>query len=305
VQGTVKDAARGSARDAVDEAVAGAAGASVWKSASRVPRARHHRPTALALAALAGVAILTSTGVGCRKDAPSFEDAAPADELYEQGLKALEGREFMSWTLPLVDYQKAIEIFQAIIDNYPYSDYAVLAELRIADAYFDDNRFDEALSYYRDFSDLHPQHPKVPYTILRSAICHYEQITSVNRDQTPSHEALKHLNRLLRSYPYSPEAGEGETIMYELRSRLSKNMIQIGDFYLKRREFQAAAERYREVLNRFPGLGLDAEALFKLGVCYENMRREGEALRLFHVVIENFRDSPAAREAADHIAAAH
>jgi outer membrane protein assembly factor BamD len=202
-----------------------------------------------------------------------------------------------------VNYQKAIDTFQAIIDNYPYSDYAVMAELRIADAYFDDKRYDEALSYYRDFSDLHPQHSKVPYTILRSALCHYEQITTVNRDQSPSHEALTHLDRLLRSYPYSPEAIEGEAIMYKLRSSLSRNMIQIGDFYLKRHEFQAAAERYREVLNHYPGLGLDAEALYKLGVCYENMRREDEALRLFHVVIENFRDSAAAREAANRIAA--
>ena len=59
------------------------------------------------------------------------------------------------------------------------------------------------------------------------------------------------------------------------------------DFYLKRDEFQAAAERYRTVLNVFPGLGLDAEGLYKLGVCYEHMMRRDEARRLFHVVVAN------------------
>jgi outer membrane protein assembly factor BamD len=264
------------------------------------PRSRGNPPAALAV--LIAIVTLAGFGVGCAKKNPSFEDVLPADELYAEGLEILEGRKLF-WFIRLVDHQEAINTFQAIIDNYPYSDYAVKAELRIADAYFEDKHFDEALSYYRDFGDLHPQHPRVPYTILRSALCHYEQITTVNRDQTPSREALQYLTRLLRSYPYSPEAEEGEIIMYELRSRLSKNVMQIGDFYLRRREFQAAAERYREILNHYPGLGLDAEALYKLGVCYENMRREDEALRLFHVVIENFRDTDAARQAASHVAA--
>jgi outer membrane protein assembly factor BamD len=270
------------------------------ESATATPRSRGNRSASLA--ALIAIATLAVFGAGCAKKTPSFEDVPPADELYEEGLKILEGRKLF-WLIPLVDHQEAINTFQAIIDNYPYSEYAVKAELRIADAYFDDKHFDEALSYYRDFGDLHPQHPRVPYTILRSAQCHYEQITTVNRDQTPSREALQYLTRLLRSYPYSPEAEEGEIIMYELRSRLSKNVMQIGDFYMRRREFQAAAERYREILNHYPGLNLDAEALYKLGVCYENMRREDEALRLFHVVIENFRDTDAARQAASHVAA--
>jgi outer membrane protein assembly factor BamD len=278
------------------------AGRATGESATATPRSRDNRPASLA--ALIAIVTLAELGMGCAKKAPSFEDVLPANELYEEGLRILEGRKLL-WLIPLVDHQEAIDTFQAIIDNYPYSDYAVKAELHIADAYFEDDHFDEALSYYRDFGDLHPQHPRVPYAILRSAQCHYEQITSIDRDQTPSREALQHLTRLLRSYPYSPEAEEGEIIMYELRSRLSKNVLQIGDFYLKRREFQAAAERYREILNHYPGLGLDAKALYKLGVCYENMRREDEALRLFHVVIENFRDSEAARQAASHVAAAN
>jgi outer membrane protein assembly factor BamD len=250
---------------------------------------------------LAALGLLVSS---CASDTVSFEDVAPADELYAEGLEILEGWKIL-WVYRVVNYTKAIETFQAIIDNYPYSDYAVKAELQIADAYFDDGRWDEALSYYRDFGDLHPQHERVPYTILRSAKCHYAQIGTINRDQTSAREALHFLTILLRNYPYASETREGEEMMHELRTRLAKNVLETGDFYLTRKEYQSAAERYRSVLNSYPGLGLDAEALFKLGVCYENLKRADEALRLFHVILENFSNTQHAKEARRHIAAAN
>ncbi|MEE2674989.1 MAG: outer membrane protein assembly factor BamD [Myxococcota bacterium] len=249
-------------------------------------------------------ALLALLLTSCASDVPSFEDVAPADELYAEGQEILEGTNIL-WLYRFVNYTSAIETFQAIIDNYPYSEDAVKAELQIADAYFADERWDEALTYYRDFGDLHPQHERVPYTILRSAQCHYEQIGSVSRDQTSAQEAVHFLEILLRSYPYASETAEGERMLQELRTKLAKNVMMTGDFYLGRGEFQAAAERYRNVLNVHPGLGLDAEALFKLGVCYENLKREDEALRLFHVLMENFRDTRHAQAARAHVAASN
>ena len=81
--------------------------------------------------------------------------------------------------------------------------------------------------------------------------------------------------------------------------------MQIGDFYFDRDEFQSAADRYRSVIDRYPGLGQDAEALFKLGVCYRQMKRNDEALRLFHVVVENYRDSPVAERALERLSSAN
>ena len=135
--------------------------------------------------------------VGCAKDKPLFEDVPPADELYAEGIELLKGRKIVYvWTW--VNYDKAIESFQAIIDNYPYSEYAVKAELRIADTYFKDKRYEEALSYYRSFADLHPQNEKVPYTILQAALCYYAQIGSINREQSSTLEAQLMLERLIR-----------------------------------------------------------------------------------------------------------
>lgn len=251
---------------------------------------------ALVLALVVGAA-------GCKKDEPSFEDVPPANELWDEGMRRLEGRNILGYRW--INYGKAIESFQAIVDNYPYSEYEIEAELQIADAYFKDKRYEEALSYYRDFGELHPQNPKVPYTVLRSALCHYEQIESIDRDQTNTKAALTILEDLLRRFPYSPETKEGEVILFELRTRLAENVMKIGDFYLVRDQYQSAASRYRSVLDEYPGLGLDAEALYKLGLCYEHMKLEDEALRLYHVVVENFRNTPLAAKAAERIAYAH
>ena len=89
-----------------------------------------------------------------------------------------------------------------------------------------------------------------------------------------------------------------------LRTRLALNMLHIADFYLERTHWQSAAARYRRVLDEYPGLGLDARALYRLGVCLENMRCEDEALRLYHVVVENYSESAAARRARSRIARA-
>ncbi len=238
--------------------------------------------------------------MACSSPPPAFDDVPPAEELYEEALDILKGQRW--YFFRITDYIRAIEKLQSIIDNYPYSDVAVLAELKIADAYFDDRRYDEALSYYRDFADLHPQHEKVPYTILRSALCRERQMHSTNRDQTATRDALLHLDRLLAKYPHSPEAREGEILWRDLRTHLAKNVTEIAEFYLEREEYESAAERYRSLLNEYPGLGLDAEALYNLGVCYLEMRRTKEAERIFQSIVQNYRDSEYAAAAAERIA---
>lgn len=260
------------------------------------------RPVLVAL--LAGLLCLAmGLASGCASKTATFEDVKPADELYLKGLELLEGRRIL-WLFTLINYDAAIESFQAIIDNYPYSDYEEKAQLKIADAYFDDERYEEALAYYQDFADLHPQHKSVPYTLLRAALCHFNQIESIDRDQSSTNEATAALEKLIRDHPYAPETREGEEMMVNLRTRLALNMLHIADFYLDRTHWQSAAARYRRVLDEYPGLGLDARALYRLGVCLENMRLEDEALRLYHVVVENYSDSSSARHARSRIARA-
>jgi outer membrane protein assembly factor BamD len=250
---------------------------------------------------LALATLLVVLAVGCAKPPPEFEDVAPADELYADGEEILEGSPYLGF-IPYTNYGEAIETFQAIIDNYPYSEYAVLAELAIADAYYQDKKYEEALSYYRDFTELHPQHEEVPFAIYRSALCHERRAHGAIRDQTATRDALGFLDQLLATYPYSEYASDAEVLWRELRGTLADQVKRIGDFYMRRGEWESAAERYRTLLNEYPGLGLDAEALYKLGVSYQEMNRVDEAVSIYQAVVQNYQDSDVASDAADRIA---
>jgi outer membrane protein assembly factor BamD len=238
---------------------------------------------------------------GCARPPPAFEEIPPAEDLYQQGLETLEGRRILG-LYRYVNYGTAIETFQAIIDNYPYSDYAVLAELKIADAYFDDGKYEEALSYYRDFGDLHPRNEKVPYTVFRAALCHKRRVKSPNRDQTATRDALVFLDLLLSKFPHSEYAERAEAMWRDLRMRLALQIRSIGDFYLGRSEYQSAAERYRSLLNEYPGLGLDAETLYKLGVCYQKLNRGDEAALIFQSIVQYYGRSSVAEDAQRQMA---
>ena len=257
------------------------------------------------LRAVLPAVLLIAAACATQPPEPELGELPEADVLYQDGVALLENRKTVLWWFDVTPYQEAIDKFQEVVDNYPYSEYAVQAELKIADSYFEQERWDEALSYYRDFAELHPEHPKVPYTIYRTALCHERKSSSPERDQTATREAIAALDQLMTRYPTSPEAREAETLWRELRTKLAQHVLGIGDFYWKRDEYQSAAGRYRQVLDEYPGLGLDAEALYKLGLCYTHMNRDDEARRIFEVILQNYEDSEVARAAQDQIPAAN
>jgi len=261
--------------------------------------ARLRRPSAFAWAGAFGLGLAL---LAC-ETAPDtdWSSVAPADELYADGLAALKGRSILG-VYRYVDYEKVIETFQALIDNYPYSDQAVDAELQIANAYFESARYEEALTYYRDFAELHPNHPKVPYTIYRSALCHEEQLEDVQRDQRNTRQAIEFLDRLLVAYPNSAYAKEAEALWRRLHVHLAEHVEGIADFYRSREEYEAAAERYRSILNDSPGFGLDARVLFKLAECYQKLRRLDEADRIYRTLVFHYGESPWAFRARQRIA---
>lgn len=249
--------------------------------------------------ALATTALLLAAG--CASDDALFEDVPPADELWDQAQSELEGTSVLG-IYQYVDYDAAIETLQSIVDNYPSSDYAVRAELAIADAYFANEKYEEALSYYRDFSDLHPGHPQVAYTIWRAALCHQRRVLEPGRDQAFTRDALVFLDRLLLQHPRSEHAEEAETMWRELQTQLAESVEGIADFYFDREEYEAASERYRALLNEYPGLGFDARVLFKLGRCYAELRRQDEADRIYRTIVAHYADTEYAIRARSRLA---
>jgi outer membrane protein assembly factor BamD len=233
----------------------------------------------LSLALAAGVAF------GCAST-PEEEEILPSAEAnYQAGLDALEGRSFLLFFRD-VDHAKAIRYFQIVIDNYPYSDHAVLAELRIADTHFTQRSFAEAQSYYQDFVELHPNHAKVPYAIYRNGLCSYEQMRDSDRDQTATRDAAAQFEALLQRYPDAEEAADARVKLADTRDRLARHELEIADFYYDQGIYHAAVQRYQRALDSYPDHQGNLETQTRIGFSLARLRRPGEAERVLRAALQ-------------------
>jgi len=222
---------------------------------------------------------------GCAT-APPEEEVPSAEGYYRRALEMLEGRRVLLFFRD-VNYPAAIELFQEVIDNYPYSEYATLAELKIADVYFEQLQFEEAASYYQDFVELHPSHPEVPYAIYRNGLCSFEQVREVDRDQTPTHEAVAQFKVLLERYPDSEYAELGRERLREAVDHLAAHDIEVGLFYYKREDYHAAANRFRQALTAYPDHTDRLRTLIRLADALVEMNHVPEAEAIYRDIMDS------------------
>ena len=217
--------------------------------------------------------------------APPVEEIPSAESYYQRGLELLEGERVFLFFRD-VNYPRAIEHFQEVIDNYPYSDYSTRAELKIADVYYQRGSYEEAASYYQDFVELHPTNPQVPYSIYRNGLCSFRQIGDVGRDQTPTRDALAQFRVLLDRYPGSKYAQEARARLREVTDRLAGHDIEVGDFYYRRGDYHAAAHRYRQALDTYPEHSTHLRTLVRLGRSLMDMHRYAEAEQIYQRALD-------------------
>jgi outer membrane protein assembly factor BamD len=224
------------------------------------------------------VALTLAISSGCA-NAPPVEELPSAEAYYQRGLDALQGESFLFFFTD-VDYARAIELFQEVIDNYPYSEYAVLAEIQIADVYFDQGNYEQATSYYQDFVELHPKHPKVPYALYRHGLCSAERMSSSGRDQEATRTAIAQFEVLLERYPDSEYSADARKRLAEATDQLAAHDVHVGDFYLGRGECYAAASRYRSALTQYPHHSARLQTMGRLASALRCTGRDDEAVAL-------------------------
>ncbi len=159
------------------------------------------------------------------------------------------------------NYDESAELFQQLKDRFPYSRYALLADLRVGDAYFKAQRYDEAVLAYDDFVRLHPKNEAVPYAIYQMAMVHHEQMLIPARDPTSAKKASETFQRLLRQYPNSEWAVKARPRLQETLERMAAHDMFVGKFYLRTSRYRAAISRFKRVLTDYPDVGLYGEAL--------------------------------------------
>jgi len=206
--------------------------------------------------------IILSTGSGCalfqiKEEKYALELASDGMEAYEEG-----------------KYKDAIESFEKIKDWYPFSKYAILAELKIADSHYKLKEYEEAVSAYEQFENLHPLNDAIPYIIFQTGLCYFDQIDTPDRDQTKARKAIEAFNRLIKQFPnntYSAKARENTGICYK---SLAESELEIGIFYYKSKHYKAALERFKSLIINYPDVGVHHKALQYITLCETSLSKQ-------------------------------
>ena len=169
------------------------------------------------------------------------------------------------------NYNAAIENFEKLKDWYPFDKYAILAELKIADSHYELKHYDEAVFAYKEFENLHPLNEAIPYVIYRSGLCYYEQMDSVDRDQSTARKALESFERLQKQFPnheYSKRAGEH---IHNCIKSLAGHEFYVGIYYYNTKHYKAALHRFKAVLLDYPDVGIHRRAMKYIAQCEQAM----------------------------------
>jgi outer membrane protein assembly factor BamD len=244
---------------------------------------------------------LPALAAGCATEPTTqtrtFADAA--QQLYETARTNLEEG----------DYLEAIRQFNSLRNKFPYSRYAPLAELRIADAYFAQDSFATAVQQYRNFVQLHPSHPEVPYAHWRVAQAFYQLMPedwwllppAYERNLSKTEDAVRELKHFIARYPNSEYTEAARDRLAIARRRLADHELYVAKFYLERDNPKASAMRLRYLLENYSGLGLDPQALFLLARSYIELGEMARATTALKDLIEYHPDTELAQKAREYM----
>lgn len=185
------------------------------------------------------------------------KEERPPDVMADEGIQQLKKKK----------YDDAIETFEKVRDRYPYSEQALLAQIKVADAYFYKKKYDEALNAYKEFEKLHPTNKAIPYCIYRQGLCHYRQRSTIDRDQTPTVKAMEEFRRLKQKFPDCEYIPKADKYLAQCRRDLGEHEFYVAEFYYRTKRYQAALERFQVVAQEYPELTKQALVKSRIDEC--------------------------------------
>jgi outer membrane protein assembly factor BamD len=149
-------------------------------------------------------------------------------------------------------YFTAIEFFEEILNRYPFSPEAILAELKAADCSYHLERYQEALLLYEEFENRHPTNEAIPYVMFQKAMSNYKQIDRIDRDPSGAEKSIALFQQLLKAYPDSPYTGEAKARIAAATEFLANHEYFVVEFYVRTAKYDQAAVRLRYLLAMYP-----------------------------------------------------
>jgi len=203
------------------------------------------------------------------------------------------------------DCLSAEPLFREIRQEFPYSRFAALAELRIGDCQFQNEDYPAAIQTYRQFVRIRPSHKEIPYARFRIAEGYYNQIPGgwfmtpppEERDQSAARDALIQLRRFVVDYPDDLRVPKANELMEKCMSLLAAHELYVARFYLKHDAYRGVISRLKGLIASYPGSGVEREALLMLGEVYMKTNEVDAARETLTEIVQRFPDSGEAKRA--------
>lgn len=150
------------------------------------------------------------------------------------------------------DYKSAIEAYAKLMDWYPFSTFAKEAELKVADAHYRLEEYEQAITAYEKYQRLHPSDEEIPYVVYQIGRCYFDRMKGLDRDQTFTEKALQVFRRFEKRFPDSQYAEKTEKHIQQCLKTLMGHEFYVGEFYFKQKHYKAALKRFLNVVNNYP-----------------------------------------------------
>ena len=206
----------------------------------------------------------------------------PADKLYNEGLYLMNQRK---------DPKAASKKFEEVDRQHPYSDWARKSLLMSAYAFYNAGDYDSCIGAATRYVTLHPGSPDAAYAQYLIAASHYDQIPDISRDQGRTEKAIAALEEVIRKYPTSEYATSAKAKLEGARDQLAGKEMDVGRYYMEKRDFTAAINRFKTVVTQYQTTRHVEEALARLTEAYMAIGIVGEAQTAAAVLGHNFPDS--------------
>ncbi|KPJ78693.1 MAG: hypothetical protein AMJ54_02590 [Deltaproteobacteria bacterium SG8_13] len=206
---------------------------------------------------LTSMVAAVSLVAGCSLFRSTEPEVEAVEILLQRGAQAYEKGE----------YKVALEAFTQLKDWYPFSKHVTEAELKIGDSYYHLEQYEDAISAYEEFAELHPGNEARPYVIYQIGRCYFDQIATIDRDQSSTRKALETFRQLRLQYPDSIYAERADDHINRCLKNLAGNEFYIARFYYKSKHYQAALKRFQAVVTAYPDVGFHREAMQYITKC--------------------------------------
>jgi len=223
----------------------------------------------LALGAVLLLPLLGGCGSKDEDESETKGPPAPVETLYNNGIDALNDKRYTS----------AIDQFNLVEQNYPFSTWAPNAQIMAGYAQYLQNHYSEALTALDRYIQLHPASRDIAYAYYLRALCYYEQIVDISRDQKGTREAMTALQEVVNRFPGTAYARDARLKIDLCRDHLAGSEMDIGRWYQGQHMYTAAIGRFQRVVDDYQTTNQVPEALHRLVEIYLILGLKDEAKR--------------------------